>query len=300
MEEWQKKLADNYDKMVVKDDGIIYESNCLACGGRCCIDQEILVNPYDVWRIVHNERVSDLLGIKTSHDLYTSDNSSGKPLLRYYLGPSSRLPLACINMREIDKETKVCPFNSPIKALKDYNDFRKFRNGRYDEIDYLKSAEGNPSLLCIIDEVKPTICRAFPLGRAGLKRKDDNHTSQEFPEMEYILMDDANCKKFRVPDKKMTVREYINKWNLDHLYQMSDLVKDWHEYLLKEVKNEKARYVAGIPMYDFDVPGLTKAGGKPDPQIIKEVRPPDFKMLVQINQKIITRILKDRVFPGNR
>lgn len=297
MEKWQKEFMDNYDKLVVKEDSIIYEPNCLpSCVGKCCIGKDIMVYPYDVWRIMNDEKVSEFLGVTSSHDLYTSNNATGSPLLNYYLGPESRMPLAAISMIKTKSGPSICPFSSTVRKLTSDKDYAKFKDGKWENMDYMLADDGDPVLTCVLEKVKPLICRSYPLGRAGrIALQTDKSKPQEYPKMEYVLVPDAQCAKFRDPSKKMTVREYVAKWNLDKLFHMSDLVMQFYEYLNSEVKDEKARYLTGMLLYDFDLPALNlldKMQKKSDKEAIRYIRPKDFPTLLEITRRTVDNLVK--------
>jgi len=278
--EWQKEIIEKYEQFLVSEDDLIYEYDCFRCGGKCCINNDVLINPYDVWRIVTNEKVSGALGIYTTHDLFTPRGKRGEPLLRYYLGPESRLPLACINMIEVSEGLTICPFNAPIIKGKNKEEIEKYVRSGFGDAEFLRADDGSPMGLCVLEQAKPTICRAFPLGRAGKAEK----SKDRFPKMRYIRVDSKRCDEFKKPGSAITVREYIRKWDLDRAYEMSDKVYELYRLLGDKVKSEAERYFLGIMFYNFDIPFLEHGR---EPRKIRVARPAEFEEVLELVKSVI-------------
>jgi len=281
--EWQKELVEKYEQIRVGPDDPVYEYGCIRCGGICCFNTDVLINPYDVWRIVTDDTTADLLGINTSHDLYTPANRLRRPLMNYYLGPSSGLPLACINMIELNENLRRCPFLAPVKIVKSKEDKAKLALGRLVEIGFLEADTGGPASLCVLEKAKPTVCRAYPLGRMGTNPKAE----EGWPKMEYIWVEAEHCKPYRKPGKKMTVMEYVRKHELDRLYAMSDEIQKWHEKLSKKTSNPAERLLAGLVLYDFDLLFLPQldisyAKGREVRTKLQQLRPCRFDDLLDL------------------
>lgn len=269
-------LVENYEKYLVKEDDIIYEYNCIKCGGKCCINQDVLINPFDVWRIINNENVRKMLGVRTTCDLFEPLDGR-KPLLSYYLGDRSRLPVACINMVELGENFTICPFNAPAKIFS--GDFLKIKSMEdFLKLPFFKAADGTPVGLCALEMAKPTICRAYPLGRMGSKKLDKKRLDfTELPKMQYIYVG-QNCEKFKV--NEVTVKEYIKKWDLDKTYRMSDLVNEWRNLLLRKVPNERTRFFLGKAVFDFDCLIIDQFGRGVSDKELREHRPESFEILI--------------------
>jgi hypothetical protein len=278
--EWQKEIIEKYEQFLVSEDDLMHEYDCFRCGGKCCINNDVLINPYDVWRIVTNEKVSEALGIYTTHDLFTRRGKRGEPLLRYYLGPESRMPLACINMIRVRTDLTICPFNAPVIKGKDMEDIERYVRDGLRDAEFLRADDGSPVGLCVLEQAKPTICRAFPLGRAG-KAKDAN---DKFPKMRYIRVDSKTCDKFKKPESAITVREYVKRWDLDKAYEMSDKVYELYRLLGDRVKSEAERYFLGIMFYNFDIP-LLECGG--NPKEIRKARSAEFEQILGLVKSVI-------------
>lgn len=125
------------------DDEFYY--GCMQCGS-CCHDIDIILNPYDLYRL------AKYLGLSTE-----------EVIMKYclwHIGENSKLPVVWLEFTE----DGACPF--------------------------LKQNR------CAVQEAKPFVCAAYPLGRAYLPEED---------KIVYIRQN-TQCG---LPYKKQTVREWI-------------------------------------------------------------------------------------------
>lgn len=284
---WQKDLLEHPEKYRVGNSDPINAYDCFSCGGRCCTNTQVSISPYDIYRIVQTPEVAEPLGIFTSHDLFAPRKEGEEPLLAYYLGPGSRLPQVAINMVEVGEEFTICPFNAPVVVQRDKKDAEKLKPS---DLTFLKAKYGNLARLCVLERAKPTICRAFPLGRMIKLEKDAS--GQPRPKTQYVKMDTEWCDQFAIPGGRMKVRDYIKKWSLDEGYANSDAVFAWHKAMSDRVKDEQGRYVAGLLLYDFDLPALEAAEkfgwkGEEKMALVKKLRPPSFENLMRRGYRAI-------------
>jgi len=266
---WVKDLADRFDEIKVKPSDPIYAYDCLKCGGRCCIGVDVWVNPHDIWRIVHGAEAKQL-GIRLSHDLFS--DADHEPHLRYFLG-SSGSPMAVLNI----KAGKPCPFLAPALKITSDEDAKVMAEALGSRARFvkafkklaLKAGDGSAAGLCTLESSKPTICRAYPLGRMGHCELKDGKPG--CPKMEFINAESKRCKQFR-KEKPTTVAEYVKKWGLDESYRESDRIFEWIDKM-REVP-EQVRFVLGLMAYDFDLPGIVAVcslkPGMPPPEKLTE------------------------------
>jgi len=255
-------LAQRYDELRVKDDDEIWQYNCLECGGGCCFNADVLVAPYDVWRIMHNKTITKRLGIKTTNDLYHPEK--GRPLLNLYIGEQSHLPVASINNMELSDDLSLCPFAAPVLVAKSKAELKKILKKDFDKSLFFRTPDGIPAIFCGIQEEKPIICKAFPLGRMGRNNVDED----KLPEMKYVKMDTERCDKFRIKNTCVTVKEFIKNKDLEKDYVMSDLVYALYDRIKRLGVSDNLRSMIGNILYDFDN--------------LRSGRPRTFQELVQI------------------
>jgi hypothetical protein len=295
---WQQDLTANYDKLRVSDSDPVYEYDCLGCGGGCCMNNDVLVGPHDVWRIVTSD-IGKAMGFTTSHHLFTPQPGRDRAMFDYYLGPESRLPMACIRYRQPAKDFKVCPFLAKAYVVTSPEDMKKAAAGDPEGLPLMKNRDGAAAGLCALEEAKPTICRAYPLGRMGLANREKGKPGDKAPEMFYVWAEGKRCREFRRPESKLTVGEYVKKWGLDEAYRQSDLVNDWREQTLR-IPNERARHFLGMVFHDFDLPTLARLEeqGVPEEQrylMTMAARPKTFDELADIQTNTLKRILGGRL-----
>ncbi|GEM_PF-2065320 len=291
---WQEELSRNYEKLRVSDSDPVYEYDCIGCGGGCCMNNDVLVGPHDVWRIVHSD-IGKAMGFTTSHHLFAPLPGRDRPVFDYYLGPDSRLPMACIRYRRPVEDFKVCPFLAPAYSVSGPDDLAKAVAGRPEGLKMLKARDGSAAGLCALEEAKPTICRAYPLGRMGLADGKKGQPAGKAPEMFYVWAESKRCREFRRPDSRMTVGEYVKKWGLDEAYRQSDLVNDFREKSLR-IPNERARHLLGLMFHDFDLPALVRLEDQGVPEEERYLmavasRPKSFDELAEGISMALDRVL---------
>jgi Fe-S-cluster containining protein len=183
-------------------------------------------------------------------------------------------------MIEVSEGLTICPFNAPIIKGKNKEEIEKYVRSGFGDAEFLRADDGSPMGLCVLEQAKPTICRAFPLGRAGKAEK----SKDRFPKMRYIRVDSKRCDEFKKPGSAITVREYIRKWDLDRAYEMSDKVYELYRLLGDKVKSEAERYFLGIMFYNFDIPFLEHGR---EPRKIRVARPAEFEEVLELVKSVI-------------
>jgi Fe-S-cluster containining protein len=288
---WQQELMSRHGEYAVTDDSPAYDHDCISCGGRCCFNNDVIIGPHDIWRIVTGKDAR-ALGIRTSHDLFRKSNRDGLPLLNYYFGPESGVPVASINMRRLGEEGTVCPFLAPVYVAGSEAEAANLDRESLKKLGTLKAEDGSPTGLCALENSKPTICRAFPLGRLGLSKEDE----KEPPRMGYVWAEGERCRKYRADGKPMTVGEYVSKWGLDEAYRQSDLTMDWMREV-RQVRGEKERFSLGILFYNFDLAAVLKAGPgfsrKEYAAKAEKLRPDSFEEIHTAQMRLVRSVLRE-------
>jgi hypothetical protein len=287
---WQDDLVKRYDQIRVSENDPVYSYDCLSCGGRCCAGVDVIIGPQDIYRIVAGGTGAKL-GLEYSHRFFEPEPRSGQSLMEYYLGPSSNLPMACIKRRKLKDRLDLCPFLAPAYVVSSPEDLEKARTGRASELPMLKSRDGSSSGLCVLEQAKPTVCRAYPLGRVGKAKLEQGH-----PKLEYVWVESEECRRFRVPESQTTVKEYVAKWGLEESYRQSDRVNEWREEVNK-VQDQRMRFLLGLLFFDFDIFPLEylKSTAVPEEkrlEIVKAVRPKSFDALADRQMKSVREVLE--------
>jgi hypothetical protein len=288
---WQQELLSRHEEYAVTDDSPAYDHDCVRCGGRCCFNSDVLVGPHDIWRIVTGKDAR-ALGIRTSHDLFRKSDRDSLPLLNYYIGPESGVPVASINMRRLGEKATVCPFLAPVYVARSEAEAANLDVESIRKLDHLKAEDGSPSGLCALENSKPTICRAYPLGRLGLSKEDEKEPSK----MGYVWAEGERCRKYRADGKPMTVGDYVSKWGLDEAYRQSDMTMEWM-MSVREVRGEREKFSLGILFYNFDLAAVLKAGPghsrKEYAEKAAQIRPDSFEEIHAAQMRLVRSVLRE-------
>lgn len=236
------------EKPLRLDDKIRWSCNL---SGSCCYGTPVLINPHDVWRMVHEPKMKERFGIELTTHLFGFE---GAPL-DLYLGPTSKMPLASIIHRPLEGGRKLCPFARP--------EFTRYG----DELRPRLTVDQKPMVPCGAHEGRPTICRGFPLGRAMA----GDETGAIVGEDVFVSVQDNcdNCFAGNRDGPEITVREWLEACGAMEGYRLSRI---W----LTEIANlmlplsEKLRWMVGLFAYDFDRPHATSV------ELAKKHRPKDF------------------------
>lgn len=119
---------------------------CLDCGGYCCFNPEIILSPYDVYRLVKGQAFK-LVGVDGL-------NAFVEKYCDVYIGEYSKIPIVLM------PKSGSCPFLSPRISVGEENKFYVAATSR-----------GKPVLLCGIHMFKPMKCRYYPLGYVQMDDK---------------------------------------------------------------------------------------------------------------------------------
>jgi Fe-S-cluster containining protein len=163
-----------------------FQFKCTSCG-KCCFNNEVLLNCYDLIRLRHGLRAS------------TNDILQQK-LISFHIGPSSGLPVCMINFMDLASRMSKCPFLAPaIKA--DVNKRSKSEMKRV-----LAQGAEIEKWLCAIHKDRPLACRFYPCGRI---KKINNKTGNV--KSTFILQDIADfCPGFK-EKQKQTLKQYLKE-----------------------------------------------------------------------------------------
>jgi len=216
-----------------------FRFSCKQCG-RCCINNTIIVNTYDIIRMRHTLKM-------TTCEMMVNN------LLSFNVGPNSGMPIATIRFRRIN-DVCVCPFLAPVYQAKSLDDLKKrIQNGKIDTKGLIsaKNCDGEDVFLCSIHPDKPLRCRAYPLGR--IFEHNDS------------VIDIANARSswFHVdlPDhcnvsnaKQHTVHEWIESQGLKDYIETSNRCTSMLERIARAnvLNNEDVSALAFMVLYNFD------------------------------------------------
>lgn len=227
------------------DDEIRWSCNA---AGRCCLNTEVLVTPADIWRIAKNGEIVKALGVGEMIDLFTIPVSKKRGLFMYTLGARSCLPIAMIEQVKIG-EVNDCVFSAPVLLKKDdetnEDALKRFISGDRSHIFW--NEDGTPRRGCAIQDVKPTVCRAYPLGRTSAFSMGMKLTGKT--KFIWSGHECVRCNKKVLECEPMKVSEYAEKNDLANRYRQSDL---YHKMLEKfaQIESERLRFIIGLMMFD--------------------------------------------------
>jgi len=216
-----------------------FRFTCKQCG-RCCVNNTIIVNTYDVIRMRNTLKM-------TTCEMVAND------LLSFNVGPNSGMPIATIRFRQISDDLRVCPFLAPVYQAKSLDDLKsRIRKGSINTKGLVraKNCDGEDIFLCSIHPDKPFRCRAYPLGR--IFEHNDS------------VIDIANAQSFwfhvDLPDHcngsntDHTVREWIESQGMREYLETSVRCTSMLEKIAKAdiIRNEDASALAFMVLYNFD------------------------------------------------
>ena len=216
-----------------------FRFNCKQCG-RCCVNNTIIVNTYDIIRMRHTLKM-------TTGDMVASD------LLSFNVGPNSGMPIATIRFRRIDDDLSVCPFLAPVYQAASLDDLKnRIQKGNIDTEGLVraKNCHGDDIFLCGIHPDKPFRCRAYPLGRIFESPEGTlDITKADSYWFHVDLPDHCNGS-----DTKYTVREWIESQGMKEYLETSTRCTSMLEKIAKAnvINNEDVSALAFTVLYDFD------------------------------------------------
>ena len=236
--------------------------------GSCC-RTDVSINPYDVWRLVHDKEAAAKLGIRTTSDLFGGD----QPYFSIYLGSVSRLPQAMIVNRPSDKHggATVCPFLTPI------GDFVPLLG-----IRPRLTVDNKPMNGCGIYEGRPTVCRSYPFGRLAV-RGDGQPENKIIDNREACVP----CYSGFRDGPKIPLRQWLKDTGTEEGWRNSDLVSRLHDKIC-EIKSEDLRFLVGMLLYNFDYP---RASQELETEEIERLRPPTFEQHITNVATLVDGIL---------
>ena len=216
-----------------------FRFNCKQCG-RCCVNNTIIVNTYDIIRMRHTLKMS-------TGDMI--DNN----LLSFNIGPNSGMPIATIRFRRINDELSVCPFLAPIYQAGSLDELKsRIGKGSINTKGLMnaKNCHGEDIFLCSIHPDKPFRRRAYPLGRIFESPEGTlDITNAESFWFHVDLPDHCNGS-----DTNYTVREWIESQGMKEYLETSTRCTSMLEKIAKAnvLNNEDVSALAFTVLYDFD------------------------------------------------
>lgn len=254
---YAKLVEQSMERKLSLDDEITFACNE---SGRCCFGTPVLINPHDIWRMVTTPSVGAAMGIWNTTQIFHA-RPSRPPLVSLYLGEGSRVPVASIYH---DEETEACPF---LTASIDVDASRLKRSPVVRQ-----TVDGRPRFLCGIHEGRPTICRAFPVGRAKTCSGEGDFVGGETIWID-VRDNCDDCYAGSRGGEAMTVREWLDRTGSAEGHRMTDL---WWEVLgrIKAcIESEELRFMVGVVAYDFDAAWVRR--GLTNDEVAAR-RPPDY------------------------
>jgi Fe-S-cluster containining protein len=216
-----------------------FRFSCKQCG-RCCINNTIIVNTYDVIRMRHTLKM-------TTGDMIAND------LLSFNVGPNSGMPIATIRFRQIDDDLSVCPFLAPVYHAASLDDLKsRIGKGSVNTkgLTRAKNSCGEDIFQCGIHPDKPFRCRAYPLGRIFESPEGTlDITNAESFWFHVDLPDHCNGS-----DTNYTVRKWIESQGMREYLETSTRCTSMLEKIAKAnvLNNEDVSALAFTVLYDFD------------------------------------------------
>jgi Fe-S-cluster containining protein len=168
----------------------VFQFECTACG-KCCFNNEVLLNCYDLIRLRH--------ALKASTNQILQEG-----LISFHVGPNSGLPVCTLNFQNLSPKFTKCPFLSPAigkEAIKSKSEFKRV----------LALGAEIEKWLCSVHKDRPLACRFYPCGRI----KSINDKTGKVEET-FILQNVGDfCPGFKQP-KKQSLRRYLNESEFQH------------------------------------------------------------------------------------
>ena len=198
---------------------------CTGCG-MCCFDIDVLLNPMDVYLMMHSKLARNTHKVRWTYDLHD------KGLITSFRGSESKFPLCMIEFRKLplgkpkpgeEPEFGVpfCPFLVPAQEgqMEDYLTGVKDRRGVM-----ALNAKGKRFHCGLHEEgLKPMICRLSPIGRAW--KGDMEKGTLDTPQLFWQPI--PNCPGVK-KDRTQSVRAYFEGAGIDKMTKYSDW---WYEEL---------------------------------------------------------------------
>lgn len=268
----KERLEMILENLVGYDDYIkINSENCInKCGGQCCINIDVRINPYDIWRMTnHNE-----LGITRTYEFFE------KKFLNFYMSRNMKLPMVSINFKKLNDDLSICPFLAPAVFIKSAKDQYLFQTGQFNKI-FEKHKNNITKYLCALQSAKPTICRGSPLGRATLNIDGKEKSIFFFKKPQPSCSIDHTTKKIKV-------RDYIKKMGLEEYYKNStkalQILTEMNKY------GDDTRIFIGFFFYNFDDVIERQRDFeifKIFPELLPSSRPNTFEELLEMTLKLM-------------
>lgn len=218
--------------------------------GHCCAT-DVMIGPYDVWRLVHSDAVASKLGIRLTSDLFGGEGA----YLRLYLGSRSKLPQATIVNRPNEARGKpTCPFLTPI------GDFVPVLG-----IRPRLTVDNKPMNGCGIHEARPTICRGYPFGRIS----GSNGSVKLIDWRDQC----ASCYSGYLGGAMVPLGQWLEDTGTAEGWRKTGVFLPLIEKLRK-IESDNIRFVAGLVLFNFDI-GWQRQG-RTDAEIVS-LRPATFE-----------------------
>ena len=130
-----KKLAERIDKGKERTFRLTdkFKFRCIECG-KCCFNNDVLVNVYDLIRVRNALRLP-------TQEIFK------KEYVNFYLGPSSGLPVLAINFLKFGQDVRKCPFVFPAINFEVAVKYLERKKEGYNRENLVKELKENPTKL---------------------------------------------------------------------------------------------------------------------------------------------------------
>jgi len=246
-----QRIAESIQNGTLRKLGIS-DSFRFSCGqcGRCCINNSVIVNTYDVIRMRRTLKM-------------TTGEMIDNGLLSFNVGPNSGMPIATIRFRQINDNLSACPFLAPVYQAASIDEIKsRIQDGNINTkgLKIAKNRYSEDIFLCGIHPDKPFRCRAYPLGRISeyenrpVGDKQDGMLNIESAETFWFHVDLPDDCKGSSDAKEHTVREWIESQGMKEYLDTSVRCTSMLEKIAKAniLNNDGISALAFTILYDFD------------------------------------------------
>ena len=133
-----------------------FNFKCNACG-RCCYNQEIILNTYDILRLRREFEKPTVIVLNKYCEVYP--------------GPNSKMPVCLLKFIKVpNTNIDICPFLKP-EFYKEIDEIIEVCNSREEiqekaaKIIQRNMEGGKTKKICSIHKNSPEVCKLYPLGR---------------------------------------------------------------------------------------------------------------------------------------
>jgi len=250
-------------KPVIELDGEISLPKCDGVG-ECCKNKIVRINPGDIWKMMHNERMRTEFGVELTVDLFKPPEERG--WLHYNLDPRAGIPVCTIRRDLQEDDMDHCAF----LVVKDEH------------------------YICLLGDDRPMACQANPVTRVGKK-----NAMGRLEGWNYTVMDEpcATCPKNTEEQLTITVEEWLQKRDMEERYRIADMYFGFQGWLARDVKAEEMKQLATMLVFDYDRYALD-IGGISREEILENR--PESPEHVMTNARMVVESIVKGISPNEK